>query len=155
MPPASHPAAPHANACVHIRLSPWAPDCIDLPWADPRLSRAYWSTPLVKVVASLLRRLGRAPDEITLEERGDFDIAFIGPAPPEHDPHGDRAGILALLWGGPDEAPVNIDQVRAELDRLAASGWKPAAWSPPRKPGQVITFPQTPTSTPSKEGVPA
>ncbi len=115
--------AGHANTCVHVRLSPWAPDCIDLDWNDARLRRDYLSTPLVKVVASLLRRLGRAPDEITLDERTEGDIEVLGPVPPEHDPYGYGTGILALLWGGP-----SLAQVRAELQRFTAGGWKPGAW---------------------------
>lgn len=112
----------HANVCVHIRLSPWAPGCIDLPWSDPRLRRDYWSTPLVKVVASLLRRLGRAPGEITLVEATEGDIEFRGDIPPDLAADHVGPGILVILWGGP-----SLGQVQAALNRLEDAGWRPSA----------------------------
>ena len=108
-----------------VRLSPWAPGCADLHWPDARLRRTYYSVPLLKVVASLLRRLGRAPAEIALEERVEGEVEILGPVPDQAGP-----GILAIIWGGPDAAPIDRPQVAAALERIVASGWRPAAWNP-------------------------
>jgi len=120
-----------ANSWVVVRLSPWAPDCIDLPWSDPRLSRRYLSTPLVKIAASTLRRLGLAPADACLASVAVDEIQLLGPVPDQAAP-----GVLAILWGD-----LTLEAIAAEIDRLRASGWKPGAWKPPVKSGDVIPFP--------------
>lgn len=136
----------HANRCISTRLSPWAPGCIDLPWKDRRLRRDYWSIPLAKVVASLLRRLGRAPGEITVLEPLPALIDLHAPLPGDLAPYLSGSGLLASLWGGP-----SLTQVQGVLDQLAAAGWNPGAWTPPPPPSAaVFSFP---ASTP--QGAPA
>lgn len=112
---------------ITVALTDHAPDIAFLPLNHPDRLRHVWNKSLGAVVRASLRRIGRAPADMTAAHWGD-DPALFGNVAGEPAPR-----PLAVFWAG-----ATVDQLAACLADLVAAGWTPPPPTP--TPGAANPF---------------
>ncbi len=99
---------------IAVHLTELAPGCASLTLGDRRRWKTFYAKPIDVVVRATLRRVERAPNEVTANLYGD-DPALLVSVPGE-----DRPYPVAVIWDG---AP--LADIQAVLANLSAAGWRP------------------------------
>lgn len=108
---------------IGVHLTPFAPGMEREGIDSPRRWREFWNQDPTRVIRALLRKIERAPGEISVTpvENGDVELRVT---PPEYlVPYqctGSDPVIIAIIWEG-----MTAPQVRRILDELMRSRWTP------------------------------
>lgn len=104
---------------IAVHLTELAPGCGSLSLNDRRRWKTFYAKPIANVLRATLRRIERAPDEVTVGLYGD-EPALLVTVPGEAG-----AWPVARFWDG-----AALNDLAEALAGLKATGWRPDPITP-------------------------